>query len=158
MSAMISERNYLSKEKYTELEEELQDLKTNRRREVAERLEFAKSLGDLSENAEYHAAREEQSEIEDRINQLEALLKSSEIIEMHHSVAVELGSTLKVKKLSDNTEQTFTIVGSEEADLTADKISYLSPIGSSLLGKKKGEEVAVRTPKGEVRYKITNIE
>ena len=66
---MISERNYLSQEKYTELEEELRDLKTNRRREVAERLAFAKSLGDLSENAEYHAAREEQSEIEDRINQ-----------------------------------------------------------------------------------------
>src|SRR3989338_5456688 len=155
---MISERNYLSQEKYTELEEELQDLKTNRRREVAERLEFAKSLGDLAENAEYHAAREEQSEIEDRISQLENLLKSSEIIARHHSLAVELGSTLKVKRLSDNTEQTFIIVGSEETDLAADKISYLSPIGSSLLGKKKGEEVVVRTPKGEVSYKITGIE
>lgn len=155
---MISERNYLSKEKYTELEEELQDLKTNRRREVAERLEFAKSLGDLSENAEYHAAREEQSEIEDRINQIETLLKSSEIIEMHHSVAVELGSTLKVKKLSDSSEHVFTIVGSEEADLATNKISYLSPIGSSLMGKKKGEEAEVHTPKGEVRYKIMSIE
>ncbi len=77
---------------------------------------------------------------------------------MHHSVAVELGTTLKAKRLTDNLEQTFTIVGSEEADLAAGKISYLSPIGSSLLGKKKGEEVAVHTPKGEVRYKITSID
>lgn len=155
---MMTDHNYLSKEKYAELEAELQDLKLNRRREVAERLEFAKSLGDLAENAEYHAAREEQSEIEDRITRLESLLKSSEIISMHHSVAVELGTTLRVKRLTDNSEQTFTIVGSEEADLATGKISFVSPIGAGLLGKKKGEEVAVQTPRGEVRYKILGIE
>ena len=73
-------------------------------------------------------------------------------------MVVELGSTLKIKRLSDNTEQTLTLVGSEEADLATDKISYLSPIGSGLLGKKKGAEITVHTPKGEVNYQIISIE
>ncbi len=149
---------FLSQEKHDELISEFEDLKMNRRREIAERLEYAKSLGDLSENAEYHAAREEQAETEERISQLESILKSSQIITMHHSVSIEPGSTLKVKRLSDNTEYKYTIVGTEEADFTIGKISYLSPIGAGLLGKKKGDEVLIQTPKGEVKYKIISVE
>lgn len=152
------DKSYLSPEKYDELVKELDDLKLHKRKEVAERLEFAKSLGDLSENAEYHAAREEQSEIEDRIVQLEGLIKTAEIVSMHHSSAVEIGSTLKIKKESDQQENRFTIVGSEEADMANGKLSCLSPLGSSLLGKKKGETVTVHTPKGQTKYQIVNIE
>lgn len=152
------EKNYLTQEKYDELVRELNELKTVRRREVAERLEFAKSLGDLSENAEYHSAREDQSEIEDRIIQLENLLKTTEIIAMHHSTAVEVGSTLKIKRQGDGVEQIFTLVGSEEADIASGKISYQSPLGAGLLGRKKGEEIKVRTPRGETAYKILSIQ
>lgn len=151
------DKDYLSREKYQELVDELNELKTAKRREVAERLDFAKSLGDLSENAEYHAAREEQAEVEDRIAQLENLLKNSQIVAQHHSVAVEVGSTLKVSKAGGG-ESKYTIVGSEETDLAAGKISYQSPLGSTLLGRKRGEVVAVQTPKGEIKYTIVNIE
>lgn len=151
------DRDYLSKEKYQELGTELEDLKMNRRREVAERLEAAKALGDLSENAEYHAAREEQSEIEDRISQLESLLKNSDIISLHHSSVVEIGSTLAVQK-KGGSEQRYTIVGSEETDTASGKISYHSPLGAALLGKQAGQEVTVHTPRGAVSYKILSLD
>lgn len=150
--------DYLSQEKYQELSRELDDLKLNRRREVAERLEFAKSLGDLSENAEYHSAREEQSEIEERINQLENLLKTSKIVDQHHSSLVEIGSTLTIEKLSDGTKNKLTMVGSAETDIPAGKISGQSPMGTALLGKKRGDEVKVQTPRGEVAYRIVKID
>lgn len=153
----MMEKNYLTQEKYDELVKELTDLKTNKRREVADRLEFAKSLGDLAENAEYHAAREEQSDVEDRIEQLEILLKNSQIITAPHSAAVEVGSLVKVRK-EGGAEQTFTVVGSEEADVAAGKISYHSPIGAAILGKTRGETVVVQTPRGENKYKILGVE
>lgn len=151
------EKNYLTKEKRDELSAELEDLKFNRRREIADRLEAAKALGDLSENAEYHAAREEQSDVEGRITQLETILKNSEIIAMHHSTKVEIGSTLKVRREGEKGEQTFTLVGPEEANLASGKISYQSPLGAALLGKKEGEKISVQTPKGEVIYKLLSI-
>ncbi len=154
----MDSKDYLSQEKYQELLNELNELKTTRRREVAERLDFAKSLGDLSENAEYHAAREEQSEIEDRIVQVENLLKNSKIVMQHHSLEVEVGSMLKVRKAGGGGDVKYIIVGSEEADLATGKISYQSPLGSSLLGRKKGEIVAVQTPRGEMKYLIVSIE
>lgn len=150
--------DYLSKEKHEELQKELEDLRLNRRKEVAERLEFAKSLGDLSENAEYHAAREEQAEIEERIMQLEDLLKHSEIITIHHSSVVEIGTVMTVEKLSDHSRLKLTLVGSEETDVAAGRISSHSPIGAALLGKKKGDDVEVVTPKGKVVYKIISID
>lgn len=150
--------DYLSQEKHDELTRELGLLKTSKRKEVAERLEFAKSLGDLSENAEYHAAREEQAETEDRINQLENLLKTSQIMSIHHSSVVEIGSTLTVEKVGNHQKSKLTIVGSEEANVPEGKISGLSPMGTALLGKKKGDEARVNTPKGEVVYKITSID
>ena len=154
----IMKTDYLTKGKHDELELELAELKLNRRKEVAERLEFAKSLGDLSENAEYHAAREEQTEIEERINQLELLLKTSEIVNIHHSSVVEIGSTLTVEKLSDKVKMKLTLVGSEETDVHAGKISGSSPLGRALVGKKRGETVTIETPRGQVDYKIISLD
>ena len=154
---MEMEKHYLSQEKHAELTRELDDLKKVKRREIAERLEFAKSLGDLSENAEYQSAREEQADVEDRINQLDSILKISEIIATHHTSQVEVGSTLVVKKQSGGEETKYQIVGPEEVNITTGKISYLSPLGSSLLKKKKGDQVVVLTPKGKVAYEIIHI-
>lgn len=156
---MNKDREYLTKEKQVELIAELEELKTVRRRAVAERLEFAKSMGDLTENAEYHAAREEQAEIEGRIAQLESILKTSTIVTSHHSSRVEIGSRLLVQREGgEHGALTFTVVGSEEADVKKGKISYQSPLGEALLGKAPGETVAVSTPSGEVRYTIQKIE
>ncbi|MEA1929277.1 MAG: transcription elongation factor GreA [Patescibacteria group bacterium] len=154
---MDSIKEYLSQEKYDELTEELKQLKSVRRREVAERLAFAKSLGDLSENAEYHAARDEQAEIEDRISLLENMLKSSEIIAGHHSTKVELGSTVTVRRAGSSDSQTYMIVGSEETDVVAGKISHQAPLGAALLGKRRQEQVEVNTPKGSATYEIIKI-
>jgi transcription elongation factor GreA len=155
--AAIMDKNYLTQEKYDELVKELEELRTDRRREVADRLEFAKSLGDLSENAEYHSAREEQANLEERIVQLESLFKNSQIISAQHGSTVEVGSTVGLKE-SSGTKQTFTIVGSEEADVAGGKISYHSPLGGALLGKKKGDAVEVNAPRGKVTYQIVHVE
>ncbi len=148
---------YLSKEKYDELKKELESLKTVRRKEVAEHLEYAKSLGDLSENAEYHEAREEQANIEDRIGRIETMLQSATIMELHHSEAVDIGSTVTLLKGEEKQAITYKIVGSEEADLSAGKLSINSPLGQAMLGKRKGESLVVKTPGGEVKYHIEGI-
>lgn len=152
------EKTYLSKEKFEELKAELNDLKTTKRKEVAEKLEYAKSLGDLSENAEYHEAREEQARIESRISELEAMFKNVEMVQKHHSDAVELGSVVTVQKKGDDTKKTFEIVGSEEADAAAGKLSNASPLGEALLGKQKGDTAAFESPGGDVSYKVVEIE
>jgi transcription elongation factor GreA len=154
--AMDSQKEYLSREKYEALKEELVRLKTSERKEVAERLEYAKSLGDLSENAEYHEARDQQADIEDRIAQIEEMLKNAVIVTDKHGQEVEIGSTVVVQK-DGGREDTYTIVGSEEADMLSGKISFQSPIGGALLGKRKGEEVLVQTPKGETKYSIVEV-
>jgi transcription elongation factor GreA len=148
-------REYLSKEKFEELKQELNTLKTVIRKEVAAQLEYAKSFGDLSENAEYHEARERQADVEDRIRELEEIIKTAVIVSHNHGNAIDIGSTVTLKK--NGKEETYHIVGSEEADITQNKISYLSPIGSALIGKNKGDEVVVRTPKGETKYKILEV-
>lgn len=148
---------YLTKAKYDELAKELSTLKTKRRQEVAAALEYARSLGDLSENAEYHQAREEQAMVEDRIVSLEVMLKDAEIVKEKHGDSATLGSVIVVSKQgADN--QKFTIVGSDEADMLAGKISNTSPLGVALMGKKKGDEVKVKTPKGDTKFKIVSIE
>ncbi len=154
---MDTETQYLTKEKFSELEKELAYLKSDRRKEVAEHLEYAKRLGDLSENAEYHQAREEQAEVEDRISRLENLLKTAQVLEKGSSDLVRVGSTIRVEKEGDNKSMLYTIVGSEEADMALGKISNLSPIGSSLLGHKEGDLVSVTTPKGTTKYRIAII-
>lgn len=152
---MDNEKTYLSKEKFKELELELDNLKNVVRREVAEQLDYAKSLGDLSENAEYHEARDKQADVEDRIREVENILKKAVILSGKHGDTIMVGTTAVVEKNKDR--QTYMIVGSEEADLLAGKISHQSPIGSALIGKKAGDTVSVETPKGKTVYKIIEI-
>ncbi len=154
---MSTEVQYLTIEKRAELEKELNFLKTERRKEIAEHLEYSKKLGDLSENAEYHQAREEQAIVEDRIRRLETLLKNAVMIGEGGKEVITIGSTFRLQKDGDNKSYIYTIVGSEEADMTHGKISNISPLGSVLLGHKKGERVKVTTPKGTVEYTIVII-
>lgn len=149
---------YLTPEKKQELELELTTLKTVRRKEIADALEYAKSLGDLSENAEYHQAREDQANCEDRIAHIEQILKNAVITSgTHKANVIEVGSTVTVQKKGDKEEKTFVLVGSEEADVTEGKISNESPLGKSLIGKGKGDVVTVSAPKGEILYTIKAI-
>jgi transcription elongation factor GreA len=154
---MKQDKEYLTKAKYEELVKELDHLRTTRRKEVAEELEYSKQLGDLSENAEYHQAREEQALLEDRISKLDSLLKSAAIIDTHHSDAVNVGSTVEILREGKKESVTYTIVGTEEADMANKKLSALSPLGSAMRGKKKGESFSVKTPVGKVSYTIVHI-
>lgn len=147
---------YFSEEGLARLKEELEELKTTKRHEIAARLEHAKSLGDLSENAEYQEAKEEQSLLESRIVELEEIVRNAVIIKKDAtSHLVQIGSTVKVK--SDAGEETYTIVGSEEADPKAGKISNESPLGKAFLGHKAGEKIEVKTPGGTYFYSIVQI-
>lgn len=153
---MTQEKSYLSKEKHAELKQELEYLTHERRREIAESLEAAKALGDLSENAEYHAARESQVAVEERIMQIEEILKNAVIMTAKHKTdAVGIGSVVTVKKAKE--EKTYTVVGSEEADIAQGKISNQSPLGKAIFGKKKGDAFTYTTPQGIVEGTITEI-
>ncbi len=154
---MSTETQYLTPEKFVELKKELEMLKSDRRKEVAEHLEYAKKLGDLSENAEYHQAREEQAEVEDRIRKLEDLIKNAVVSHGGGSETATIGSTVTLIKDKENRSFIYTIVGSEEADMSHGKISNRSPLGSALLGYKKGDSVKVNTPRGIAVYKIVEI-
>lgn len=148
----------ISQEKFEELTKELDELRTTRRREVAEQLEYARSLGDLSENAEYQEAREMQAAVEERIGKLEAILKNAKIVKGAKSDNVGMGSTVTVQKLGADDKHTYIIVGAEEADMLSGKISYHSPLGAALMGKKKGDEFSFQTPRGTQKYKILKVE
>ncbi len=154
---MADQSNYLSKEKFDELTAELEHLKTTRRREIAEQLEYARSLGDLSENAEYEEARNLQAASEDRVRVIEEQLSHARIIEHTRGNAVSLGSTVTIQKHGEKEEHTYEIVGSAEANMQERKISHLSPLGSALMEKKKGDTFTFDTPKGAQKYKIVNI-
>ncbi len=153
---MDTTNEYLSQEKYDELTIELNHLKTVERKKIAEHLDYAKSLGDLSENAEYHEARDKQADIEDRISQLESMLKKAVIIAKYTHTVVEIGSTVTIQK-KGGPEVIYQIVGSEEVNIQTGKISHQSPTGLALLGHKKADEVMVQTPKGEVKYQIIEV-
>lgn len=155
---MDTQTEYLTQEKYSALEQELETLKTVKRKEIAEALEYAKSLGDLSENSEYHEARDSQAALEDRIGRLEAILKSASIVSGKGTGAVAVGSKMVLERGSDKVRRTFTIVGSEEADAMAGKISMRSPLGLAAVGKGKGDTFSFSTPSGEMTYKIIEIE
>lgn len=152
----MGNEEYLSQAKYDELVEELKNLKTVVRKEVAENLESAKALGDLSENAEYHEARDKQAEVEDRIMTVEAILKRAVIIKGHDSDKISVGSSVTVQK-PDGKQETYTLVGSEEANTSLGKISHQSPLGSALMNGEKGNKVTVITPRGELLYKIIDF-
>ncbi len=149
--------NYLSKEKFDELTTELEQLKTIKRREVAEQLEYARSLGDLSENAEYEEARNLQAATEDRIRQIEEQLSHVRIIEHTKGNIVSMGSFVTIQKIGESAEHTYEIVGSAEANMQEHKISHLSPLGSALMEKKKGDSFTFETPKGAQKYKIVAV-
>lgn len=148
---------YLTKEKFSELEKELTELRTVKRKEVAQNLEYARSLGDLSENTEYQEAREAQAMVEDRIAFIENALKTSEIVHELHGDHVTMGSEVTVEKDGSKTKMKVKIVGSEEVNTNEGKISNLSPLGSALVGKKRGDVVKVKTPKGDTAYKIVSV-
>ena len=153
----MSEKEYLTKEKHEQLQAELRELETIKRKEIAEHLEYARSLGDLSENAEYHDARTAQAEIESRIEQIHYYLKNAEIIKPHHSEIVEVGSTVTIKKEKESETSSYQIVGTEETDMATRKISHQSPLGSAMLGKKVGDKFSFKTPKGSVNYIVVSI-
>ena len=153
----MNPKNYLSSERQQEITEELEGLRTTGRKEVAERLKAAKELGDLSENSDYHEAREEQARLETRIAELEEILRHAVIVRRSESVGtVRVGSNVKVKRNGE--KLSYTIVGSSESRPAEGLISNESPVGQGLLGKKPGDVVKVRTPGGEAEYEILSIE
>jgi transcription elongation factor GreA len=151
---------FLTKEGYEKLIAELNYLKTVKRKEIAEHLEHARSMGDLRENAEYDAAKNEQAHLEKRMAELENKLSQASLID-EESMArdkVLIGAMVTMIDLDTKEESIYTLVSSEEADFSQNKISTSSPIGKALLGHKKDEVVEVKIPKGIVRYKILKIE
>lgn len=150
---------FLTAEKFDELKKELDHLKTVRRKEVAESLEYARSLGDLSENAEYQEARDMQAAIEERIGYLEKTIKEAKIVAHEKKGGViGLGSVVSIQKDKEKDNHTYTIVGSDEANIHEKKLSYLSPLGEALMGKSKGDEFTFETPGGKQKYKVLKVE
>jgi transcription elongation factor GreA len=152
-------KNILTEEGLKALEEELQDLKVNRRKEVAQKIKEAREQGDLSENAEYDAAKEEQRDIELRIEEIDKILKNAELVvdDDIDSSVINIGCTVKIKDLEFNEEMEYKIVGSTEANSLKGKISNESPVGKALIGAKKGQTVEVEAPSGVLKYKILEI-
>ncbi len=152
-------KNVLTYEGLKKYQDELQDLKVNRRKEIAAKIKEAREQGDLSENAEYDAAKDEQRDIEARIGELEDLLKNAEVYigDQESSDVVTIGSTVKLKDLDYGDELTFKIVGSTEAKSLQGLISNESPVGRALLRKKAGDEVTVETQAGTSRYQILEV-
>ena len=142
------------------LEQELEELKLVRRPEVVERIKVARSYGDLSENSEYEAAKDEQACVEGQISSLETKIRYAEIVDSD-AVAVDevaIGKTVTVQEVGESDQEVYSIVGSAGADAFAGKISNESPIGHALIGKKTGDVVTVETPVGSYQVKILNVE
>ena len=155
----MSEEILLRQEDYDKIVEEHEYLTSVRRIEVSEHLKEAKSYGDLSENAEYDAAKNEQAELEDRIQKLETMMRNGKIVTEAEMTGyhVNLGLGVRVKDMKTKEEFTYTIVGINQADPFEDKISNESPVGKALLGRKKGETVEIQTENGVLNYKIMEI-
>lgn len=161
-SAKTGDTVLLTEEGLLALKEELETLKTSKRREVAERLKEAISYGDLSENSEYEEAKNEQAFVEGRIVELEKMIKNAQIIDekkAHSGKKVQIGTTVKIKNLSkkDEDPEEFTIVGSTETDPLKSRISNESPIGKSLLGKKKGDKFEIDAPAGKFEFEVLDL-
>ncbi|MBM3231382.1 transcription elongation factor GreA [Candidatus Peregrinibacteria bacterium] len=159
---MRGDQTLVTKEGLRKLKEELDTLKNVRRKELAERLKEAISYGDLSENSEYQEAKNEQAFIEGRILELEQMIKNAKIIAEKKAETkakdVQIGTTVTVQNASSDDEPViYTIVGSTEADPSDHKISNESPVGKSLLGKRKGDTVDVQTPAGKIRYEVLKV-
>ena len=148
----------VSQEKFDEMLKELDHLKTVRRTEIAKNLGYARSLGDLSENAEYQEARDLQAATEERIKKLEELVKHTKIItDGKKKDEVSFNSKVSIKKEDSTDVHEYTIVGSEEADMRVKKLSHISPLGAALMGKKKGDMFTFSTPAGKQTYTIEKV-
>ncbi len=156
---MAEKKVVLTREGLNKLEAELNELKTSRRKDVAEKIKEARGQGDLSENAEYDSAKEEQAEIEARIIQVESMLRNAEVIddEGNDRTKVNLGSKVKIFDYGFDEEVIYTIVGSVEADPMKGKISNECLLGVNLIGKTAGDEVSYSTPNGEEKFKVIEI-
>ncbi len=156
----MAEEILLTQEGYNKIVEEHEYLVATKRKEVAERLKEAISYGDLSENAEYDAAKDEQAELEERVMKLEEMMRKAKIIDEDAAPndQVSVGHKITVYSVENKEEMEFTIVGSTEADPFAGKISNESLVGKGLLGKKIGETVEITVPDGVVHYEITGID
>ena len=153
----MSNKVYLTNEGFLEIEEELNHLKEVKRPEVIKALKDARALGDLSENADYDAARNEQAQVEGRIKELELLLEKAELIEKRDTDKVGLGTTVKIKYVDDDDVEEYRIVGSKEADPSNDKISNESPLAKAVMGHKVGELCVVGSPNGNYDVEILEI-
>ena len=155
-----TKKNILTYEGLTALENELEDLKVNKRQEVAQKIKEAREQGDLSENAEYDATKDEQRDIEARIEQIEKILKNAEVV-VEDDVdldKINIGCRVKILDMEYDEELVYKIVGSTEANSLKGRISNESPVGSALIGAKKGDVVEVETQVGILKYKILEIE
>lgn len=156
----MAKKNILTYEGLRKLEEEVQDLKVNKRREIAQKIKEAREQGDLSENAEYDAAKDEQRDIEARIEEIEAILKNAEVV-VEDEVdldKISVGCKVRILDTEFDEELEYKIVGSTEANSLKGKISNESPLGRALLGKTVGEVVKVEAPVGELSYKVLEIQ
>jgi len=157
---MQEKKNILTYEGLRKYEEELHELKVVKRQEVAQKIKEAREQGDLSENAEYDAAKDEQRDIEAHIEELENLLKNAEIID-HKKIdfdKIHMGCKVKIRDMGTRREMTYEIVPSTEVNSREKKISYESPIGAALMNKEVGEVVEIQIPAGTIRYKVLEIQ
>lgn len=154
---MSNKTVYLTEQGLQEIKDELDYLKLEKRPEVIKALKEARALGDLSENAEYDAARNEQAIVESRIKELEVMVEKAEIISAVNTNIVSIGTKVKIEYVDDNEQEEYSIVGSKEADPFANKISNESPIAKAIIGKKVGNVVSVESPNGKYDVKIIEI-
>lgn len=156
---MVEKKNLLTREGLKKYEDELQFLKSVKRKEISQKIKEAREQGDLSENAEYDAAKDEQKDIEARIEELEAILKNVEIVYSDEvdKETVNVGCIVTVKEVANGNVQEFKLVGSTEVDILNNKISNESPVGAALIGAKAGETVTVEAPNGSFQFEILEI-
>lgn len=156
---MAEKEVFLTKEGLMKLQTELETLKTVTRREVAERIKIALGYGDLSENAEYDQAKNEQAQVEERIAKLENILREAKVVEEHEVTTekVNVGTVVTIREEGTDEEETYTIVGSAESDPFHGKISNESPLGAALLGKRRKDKIEVHAPDGVLRFTIVSI-
>ena len=156
----MDKKNILTYEGLKKLEDELDDLKVNKRKEVSEKIKEAREQGDLSENAEYDAAKDEQRDIEARIEEIEKILKNAEVVveEEVNTDTISVGCKIRILDCEYDEELEYKIVGSTEANSLKGKISNESPVGRALMGKKIGDTVTVETEVGELSYKVLAIQ
>lgn len=156
---MVEKKNLMTDKGLKKLEDELQELRVVKRKEVAQKIKEAREQGDLSENAEYDAAKDEQKDIEARIEELEAILKNVEVVYADEvdKEKVNIGCVVTVKEVANGNVHIFKVVGSTETDILNNKISNESPVGSALIGARTGDTVVADTPKGAFQFEILEI-